>query len=210
MLIEISDARSHPSLELGIGLNTDHLDIRNEGLLIDLDRLIGTEGRKNLGREVTKLLVVLKSIRGIVCGADHLNVRSLYKLLRSELVLSKTLIDSVPDSLAGILGESLVDIEISLKLEVSPVIKRVADKKRNGARKRLEFLVIVTIASYKMLVYSVCAKLTSLVVVTSKKKFKSVFKLIVFRNHLRTKMAMIVYNWKILYHSVKLFRGFGF
>jgi hypothetical protein len=89
------------------------------------------------------------------------------------------------------------------------VIKRVTDKQGHGFCERLEFFVFISIACDVFLINTVCAELSPLVVVATEEEVKGIAELIVFRDLLGGKVAMIIDNWKILYKSVKLFGSFG-
>ena len=143
VIVKVCDSLSHPSNKLVVGADLDGLDVGDEGFLVDFNSLIRTEGRKNLGGETNELLVVLKGICRIVCGANYFNVRTLDKLLCAELGLCKKLVTSIPDALAGFLIKNLVDIKVSLKLKVCPMIEGVADKERKSSCKLGELLIIV-------------------------------------------------------------------
>jgi hypothetical protein len=210
VIVEVSDPLSHPYYKLVIGLDLDGLDVRNEGLLADLNSLVRTEGGENLCGEVYKLLVILKSVCRIVCGANYLNVGALDKLLSAEFGSSKKLVTSIPDALAGFLVKNLVDVEISLKLKVCPMIEGVADKERKSSCKLGELLIIITISCDVFLRYSVGSHLTPFVVVTAKEKVKGVLELIILCDLLGRKVAMIVDNRKILYHIIELSRRLAF
>ena len=60
--------------KLFIGLDTRRFNIRNKGILSYFYRLVGTEGRKNLRREVSELFVIFESVERIVRRTDNLYV----------------------------------------------------------------------------------------------------------------------------------------
>ena len=206
IVVEVCDTRLDPSNKLLVGLNAGGLYIGNEGFLADLNSLVRTECRKNLGRKVLESRVIFESIDGIVGGADDLNIRATDQLLCAELRLCKALVYLVPDALAGLLVKGLVNVEISLELKVCPVIKGVADKTRKCLCKHLELLVLVSAAGDEFLGNTVGSDLTPLVVVATKEEVKGIFELIVICDLLGRKVAMIVDNRKILYHCIKLLR----
>ena len=154
--------------------------------------------------------MIFKSIRRVVSRADDLDVRSLYKILRAELVFSKTLVAPFPYLVAGLLRERQINIEISLQLKVSPVVERIADEVGHRACEGAEFLIIVRISRDVFLIYSVGAELTPLVMITAEKEIIRILELVVLGDHLRTQMAMIVDYRQILYLSVKLFCRLAF
>ena len=153
--VKVCDSLLDPLNKLLIALNADHLNVGNKGLLANLNSLVGTEGGKDLGGEALHLCVILKGVCGIVGGADNLNVRASDKSLGAELGLCKALIALVPNHLAGFFVERLVNVEISFKLEVSPMVKGVADKLRHNACESLELLVFVSAACNVFLVNDV-------------------------------------------------------
>jgi hypothetical protein len=184
-IIEISNTSLDPGYKLFIGLNTGRFDIRNEGFLADLNRLIGTEGRKHLGGEIAESGVVFKAIDGIVGGANDLHVRAADKLLCAILILLKTSIYSVPDILCGFFGENLVYIEVSLQLKMSPMVYGVSDKIRHNTSESNELLILVSVTGYKFLGNAACTHLTPLVMVSSKEEVIGIAEAIILGNLLR-------------------------
>ena len=205
VVVEVMDSVNYPLGELLVGGDAYRVDVGDEGLLADIGRLVGTEGGKDLGGEVLESGVVLEGIRRIVGGADDLYVRSLDEIFSGEFLLGEALVHLVPDPLTAVLVESLVYIEVSLELEVSPVIEGVADKVGHGLSEGEELLVLVAVTGDELLLDAVGTHLTPLVVVAAEEEIKGVSKSVVLSYHLGAEVTVIVDYRKILYRIVKSF-----
>ena len=84
--------------------------------------------------------VVFQRVGGIVSGASYTDVKLSKDVLRRKVIRLQSLIGAVPNGFGGLFVEQSVDIEVALKFEMSPMIERIAQGVRNGARPRQEFL----------------------------------------------------------------------
>ena len=112
-------------------------------------RKIGAERGNYLGVKSLDALdssVIFKRVVGSIGCADGLYVALFDESLNSVFVGCKKRVDPVPDILCGLLAKRFIDVKISLELKVSPMIKGITDKQRNGLCKREPLFVVVGIA----------------------------------------------------------------
>ena len=164
------------------------------GRILDCHGLVRTPCRDHLGSEgmLRDLLVPAEIVHGIVRSAHYAHIEFADKSLRTEFFRSKLGIAFFV-YLAGGLGlQDLVDAECTGKLQMGPVIERVAKRVRHGLRPFLEFFPGAAVAGDVFFGNAVSAHRAPLVVVSPEPYFGDVGELVVFRYHLGIQMAMII------------------
>ena len=78
-------------------------------------------------------------ISRVIRGADDLYARHGNDLARGQF--PERLIGPLPYILAGIRAQRFFDIKIALKLQMGPVVQRIADQKRQSLRPLLKLLI---------------------------------------------------------------------
>ncbi len=111
--------------------------------LVHLQRTVRTEGRVDPGPEPgsPNRLMVLQRIGGIVCRAERPYVELAEDAVGGEGVILEPLTRAFPDARGCRRIEKLRDVEVSLQLEVRPVIQRVPQALRDGLRPGEKFVV---------------------------------------------------------------------
>src|SRR5580704_13977317 len=109
--------------------------------------LVGTEGRKDSSCEIRlrDRPVITQVVGRIVSSTDDFHMEFLQDALRCQ-VASQSRIGAFPNGWGGDFIEQVRDAEIALEFEMGPVIERIAQGIRNGARPRQKFLVRTGIA----------------------------------------------------------------
>ncbi len=108
----------------------------------DRKSLVGPEGGKHAGRQLRfrDCTMMTEIVGRIIGGADDFDVKFLKDALRGEIVGEKG-VGALPDGRRGGFVEQVGDSEIALQLEMSPMIKGIAQGVGNGAGPSQEFFV---------------------------------------------------------------------
>ena len=103
---------------------------------IDGQRLVGTKGGINFCGQVAlgDFFVVIEGVGGIVSRADHRHPELFEDAMRRKLGRLQFFVCGLPDSLGSVLAQKFIDVEITLQLEVAPMVNRTAQGMRYGAR----------------------------------------------------------------------------
>src|SRR5438067_2734499 len=112
--------------------------------------------------------------------------------LDCEIPIRELIIRALPNLFRSALVEQLVYAEVSLEFKVRPVIQRISECVRDGARPRQEFLIRVCIASAVPLRHTVSAHGAPLVVIALEPNLCEIAKAMVISDVLRGKMAVII------------------
>ena len=171
------------------------IDIFSIVWLLDVHSLVRTPCRNHLNLETTlaSLLVVAKVVDWIICSTYALYIIMTHQTTSAKLWLQQFLVTLVINLTCCLWRKKLIDTESSLKLKVSPMIKRVAESIRYGLSPLLKLLPVRCILSCtETLINTISTHSTPLVVVATKPKLCDALKLVVVSNHLRNQMAMVI------------------
>ena len=137
--------------------------------LVDVDGLIGTEGRSHDeldGGVFLDLLVPVQIIDGVIGGADEGHVGLLDQAADSQLgIVLQLVVAQVPHFLSGVAVQHAVVAKEHMQLEVGPVVHRVADGHGQSLSELLETLAVGLVAGDVLLRHTVGAHDAPLVVV---------------------------------------------
>ena len=86
-------------------------------------------------------LVARQVVGRIVGGADRLHVELAQDAVRAQFVRGQQRVGLLPDARGAALVQQFVDAEVALQLQVRPVVERIAQRVRHGARPGQELLV---------------------------------------------------------------------
>ena len=131
---------------------------------------------------------------GIIRSANDVHAKLLHNGLRRESV-SQCLVCVFPNLESGVLVERLCHAEITLQLQMSPVINRITKSIRNGSRPLLEFVVGRSVAGAEALGNSIGAHGAPFVVVAFEPDFREVRKAAIRSNVGCAEVGMIVDDW---------------
>ncbi len=184
------------STEAGI-LNVQHL-AGPEG---------GTHGKADLVLLFTKLLMPLKIIHGIVCGAKHLDLLHAKKILHRECRGLELCVGLIPDGLGSSRRQGRCDAEVALQLQVCPVIEGISDTVLNGIGPGQELLIGIAVAGDQGLRDTVGAHGAPFVVVSGQPDLGQVAVAFVFPDLLGIQMVVEVNDRHILCRIVKEIPG---
>ena len=170
-------------------------------------RLIGTKRREHLVAEIRRCAIALVTAK--IVGRDHPSCRATLTsnffrmpcaadlpwracaLARSQIARRVRLI------------QQFVDAEVALQLEMSPVVKRIAQRVREPSRPRpRNFSYGSRVAGAKTFRDAVGAHGPPLVVIAFQPDLEEVVEAAVVRDVVRRKMAVIVENRLVLGESV--------
>src|SRR5262249_45064763 len=162
--------------------------------VFDVKRPIRTECRKYCGRDpcVLDAFVMLERGNRIVRGTDVDNTELLQDPLHGQIYLRELFVRAIPDLFRGVLVEQLVNAEVTLQLQVRPVIQRITKCVRDGPCPRQEFFVWVRTSGAVPFRDTVGAHCAPLIVITFKPYFSEIAEAMIVGNLLRRKMAVII------------------
>ena len=141
-------------LDFNAGSFGKFIHVFREALLLDIHGLVRTEGRADQKTEILlggQLLMPFQRIGRIIGSADIFHIGLLNDAADGQVgVLLEHLAGFIPD-FPGILGsQGLVDAEISLQLEVAPVVHRISDGHFQSFCKCKELVIWIGISRYKI------------------------------------------------------------
>ncbi|OPZ41492.1 MAG: hypothetical protein BWY95_02608 [Bacteroidetes bacterium ADurb.BinA104] len=130
---------------------------------------IGTPCRQHLDLEsaFTYLFVIFERVNRIVSGADRLHIVTQHQVFGSEFGTLQFLVTLVVNLPGGIRVKYLVYSETGFKLQMSPVVQRVAHAIGHGFGPFQEFIPVRCVAGYIFLGHAVGTQDTPFVVVAS-------------------------------------------
>ena len=211
--------RGHEILKGGdghTGGRGELLDIRAVAGLGDVQRRVGAEGGQHLdleGRILGQRDVIVQVGGGIVGGADDLDVELFDQAAAAELVGGEHGVGAVPDRLGGLFIQHVVDAEHALKLQMRPVIERVADGVFQHGGVGVELVPVraaALVAVQERLVRAVGQHGAPLVVIAAQHQMADVAIVDVVDDFVHLQMAVIVIDGHIFGIIVEQrARGFG-
>ena len=206
-LVEEVETLGESALEVVEGVDLHAGDLREllhigtEALLLDTESLVRTHGRDDLDVEgviCRNLLVPLKGVGRIVCGADQAHVGAADEIPAGELRRGELPVGKLPDLFCGIAVEHALIAEEALELEVAPLEDRVADAAGQGLCPLLELLTGRSIAGDIALIHAVGTHEAPLVVVAAEPDLRDGREGLVLPDFLRGDVAVIVENRHVL------------
>src|SRR5262245_26260568 len=108
---------------------------------------------------------MLERVSGIVSRTEARDVEPAQDAVCAERRIGQARDRALPDRRRRLLVQQIVDAEVANELEMRPVIERIAQRRRYGARPGDEFLVRARIAGAVAFGYAVGAHRAPLVVV---------------------------------------------
>src|SRR5258705_6836520 len=129
---------------------------------------IRTKCGKNEGGNAgsADLLMVFEGIGRVIRGADSGHMEFFQDSVHRQVFLPKPAIRAIPDTCRGLFAEQIVDTKITLQLEMSPMVERIAKRMGNSARPSTEFFKGSAISGAEFFRYTVSTHGPRLVVVT--------------------------------------------
>ena len=137
--------------------------------------------------------MMLKIIGGIVGGAHNFHVKLLQNCVRGQL-LRKQSIGALPDSGGRGFIQKIRNAEISLQLEMGPMIERVAQRVGNGSCPSQKFFIGRSVPGDVVLRDAIGPQGAPFVMVSLQPDFPEIPKPTVSGNVLRRKMTVVVEN----------------
>ncbi len=181
--------------------------------LIHRQRLVRTESRINAGAERligAHLLVMLERVGGIVRGADGLDLARAQDAARGHLRLRQTRVGLLPDRGGGTLVERRGDAEVILQLEMSPVVKRIADQLRDRFGKCEILLVRRRVAGAEALRDAVGPHGPPFIMIAGEPDFSQVGEAMVRCDLRRRQVAVVIENrFRLGIRIIERVRRFG-
>ena len=155
---------------------------------------VGAERRKDTSRQVRlrNRLMVAQVVDRVIGCADHLHVKFLENFLDGQTCESG--VRALPDFRSRVLIQQIVDSEITLEFEMSPVIERIAQGIRDRSRPSQEFLVRGGVAGDVFFRDAVCTHGAPLVVIPFEPDFEQIFETAILREIFRREMTVVVEN----------------
>ena len=129
--------------------------------------------------------MIFKRINRVVSCADAINVHILKDCLYTEVGACNLFVCVFPDALCRRRSERLCYVEITLKFQMCPVIKRISDKVFDCLCPGAELVIWVSISCYKRFFKTKSAHLPPFVMVALKPKLCKIAKAPVFGNVFR-------------------------
>ena len=187
---EISEALNGNAAHFG-----ELCNVIQEGRLFDIGSLVRAPCRQYLhveGLICLDLFVPFQRIYRIVGGAYECDAGAFDQLACAHIRLCQLFIAEVPYFFRGVCAEMSGVAEISLQLQMGPVIQRIADQLFQRLRPFLKFLARRSVAGDVIFLYAVGAHLTPLIMVAAKPHLSDVFEMLVLRDLLRIEVAVVV------------------
>ena len=146
-------------LESAFGYELQGRIIDIENGIVDVDGLIGTEGRSHGeldGGIFLDLLVPVQVIDGVIGGADKGHVALLDQAADGQLgVVLQLVVAQVPHFLSGVAVQHAVVAEENVQLQIGPVVHGVANGHGQSLGKLLEALAVGLVAGDVLLGHAV-------------------------------------------------------
>ena len=164
---------------------------------LDVEHLVGTPSRIHLelaGRILRNLDLMLQIVHRIIGRADDLHAEFLDQAAAAVFLRRQQRVCAVPDILGGLFAQDFLDAEHAAQLQMRPVEHRVADAVFQARGKGQPLVVPARVAADELLIHAVGEHDAPLVVVAAEHQFADVLELIVFVDHARGDVAMIVIN----------------
>ena len=137
-------------------------------------------------------LVRLQVVRRAVRGAKRIDVEFFQDALRGQFRRGELFVGALPDARRAGFIQQFIDAEITLQLQMSPVIKRIAQRVRHRRGPGAEFFKWHGLAGAEALAHPVGPHGPPFVMVAFEPDVKKIVELPVARDVLRRKVAMII------------------
>ena len=137
---------------------------------------------------------MLQIVHRVVGGADDLHAEFLDQAAAAVFLRRQQRVRAVPDILGGLFAQDILDAEHAAQLQMRPVEHRVADAVFEARGKGQPLVMPARVAADELLVHAVGEHHAPLVVVAAEHQLADVFELMVFIDHARGDVAMIVIN----------------
>ena len=138
--------------------------------------------------------VMLQIVHRVVGGADDLHAEFLDQAAAAVFLRRQQRVRAVPNVLGGLFAQDILDAEHAAQLQMRPVEHRVADAVFEARGKGQPLVMPACVAADELLVHAVGEHHAPLVVVAAEHQLADVFELMVFIDHARGDVAMIVIN----------------
>ena len=135
--------------------------------------------------------MVAQVVGGVIGGANDLHVKLAKNAVGGQIV-GKSRIRALPDGRSRFLLQHFADYDIAMELEMRPVINRIAQRVRDGARPCQELFVRRRISGDVSFGYAVGAHGAPLVVIAFEPDLGKIGEAAVFGDVFRGKMAVVV------------------
>src|ERR1051326_317585 len=112
--------------------------------------------------------------------------------MRTQIVAAKKLVGAIPDSGSATLVEEIVDLEISLQLEMGPMVKRVAERVRYRPSPGEKLLARRRIARAEAFLDAVGSHGAPFIMIAFKPDLEQIREPAVLRDVARREMAVII------------------
>ncbi len=161
---------------------------------VNVERLIGPEGGEHLGGQAGGRdgFVARQVVGRVVGGADGLHMEALQNAVGAQVLAGKLRVSFVPDSGGGGFVQQFVDPEVALQLQVGPVVERIAQRLRHGARPSQKLVARIGITCAEPFVHAAGSHGTPFVVIPLQPDFEQISELPVGSHILRRQVAMVV------------------
>ena len=137
---------------------------------------------------------MLQIVHRVVGGADDLHAEFLDQAAAAVFLRRQQRVRAIPDILGGLFAQDILDAEHAAQLQMRPVEHRVADAVFEARGKGQPLVMPARVAADELLVHAVGEHHAPLVVVAAEHQLADVFELMVFIDHARGDVAMIVIN----------------
>ena len=137
-------------------------------------------------------------VGGVVGRADGFHTRLLNQTSCVKLFVSQHRGAMLENAVGGLCRQRLVNTEITLQLEVCPMVKGVSNGVGKHRGKGVKLFLPGSITRNITLLNTEGTHCAPLVMVAAEHQLANVGKTVVFRNHFRHKMAVIVNDRHIL------------
>ena len=134
----------------------------------------------------------LQGIRRVICGTHKCDSGLADDIAHAHGILRKLRIAQVPHFLRGLSVQDAVVSEISLELQMAPVVQRVPDPPLQCLRPFLEFLPVRGVPCDILLLHAVRAHEAPFIVVSAQPYLSDVVKFPVLRDLLRVDVAVVI------------------
>jgi hypothetical protein len=131
-------------------------------------------------------------MRRIVGGADRLDAELAEDPLRAQLRRFQRLVRAVPHAVGALLIQQFVDAEVTLQLEMRPVIERIAQRLRHRLRPRKKLVARRSVAGAELLGHTARAHRAPLVMISLEPDFEEIREPAILSDILRRQVAVIV------------------
>ena len=184
-----------PIPDLHTGSLREDRNIVPPGALFNAQGVVRPVGGDDLGVQQLLLcdpVVIFQGVSGILGGTERIYIGALDEMLGRVGAVCQHGAGLLPDG-GGAGGiQDLGDAEISLQLQVGPVVQRIADGEGDRLGVSQEFVIIVSVSGDPLLGDAVAAHGPPLVVVAVQPELGEIFSGFVFTDLLGAEVAVVV------------------